>query len=59
MKLRTAPFLLADLPPVFLVSLYAQQAAAAEQPATTLSTTTELVLVPVQVKGGDGKPCSI
>ncbi len=53
MKLRTASVLLL----VSAVSLYAQQPSPTEQqPATTLSATTELVLVPVQVKGGDGKP---
>ncbi len=52
MKLRTAPVLLL----VSVFSLYAQQPSPAQQPATTLSATTELVLVPVQVKGGDGKP---
>lgn len=34
----------------------AQQTAASNEPTTTVSTTTELVLVPVQVKGSDGKP---
>jgi VWFA-related protein len=56
MKLRTAPALLLVFLLLSVISLYAQQPSPAEQPATTLSTTTELVLVPVQVKGSDGKP---
>jgi VWFA-related protein len=56
MKPRISLLLLVTCLLSSLGSLHAQQAPATNEPATTLSTTTELVLVPVQVKGGDGKP---
>ena len=56
MKRHTAPVLLVIGLLLSLASLYAQQPPASEQPTTTLTATTELVLVPVQVKGSDGKP---
>lgn len=56
MKRRIAPVPLVVGLLLSLASLSAQQPSAPEQPTTTLTTTTELVLVPVQVKGGDGKP---
>jgi VWFA-related protein len=56
MKLRTVLLLLLACQLLSVISLYAQQPSPAEQPAATVSTTTELVLVPVQVKGSDGKP---
>jgi VWFA-related protein len=56
MKTPGAPTLLLLSVLVALSSVAQQQTPPASETGTTVSTTTELVLVPVQVKGQDGKP---